>query len=62
MERILQRKYYNFDSIKNIIRCKGYLVSISDRWERSNFKRGTYNTVFPVTWFYKICSLPVLML
>ena len=46
MERNLQRKYYNFDSIKNIIRCKGYPVRIIDRWEKSNFKRGTYAQIF----------------
>ena len=42
MECISQRKHYDFDSIENFIRCKGYPKSISDRGEKSNFRRGTY--------------------
>ena len=65
MERISQRKHYDFDSIENFIRSKGYPESISNRGEKFNFRRGTYpqifflyNTVLSVTWFYKICDLP----
>ena len=64
MERILQRKH-NFVSIENFIRCKSYHESISDRGEKSNFRRGPfpqifflYKTVLSVTSFYKICGLP----
>ena len=42
MVRILQRKHYDFDSIENFIRCKGYPESNSGRGEKSNFMRGTY--------------------
>ena len=49
---------------KTLIRCKGDPESISDRGERSNFRRGTYpqmlflhNTLLSVTCFYKICGL-----
>ena len=30
MERISQRKHYDFVSIENFIRCKGYPESVSD--------------------------------
>ena len=42
MERISQRQHYDYD----FVRCKGYLKSISDRWEKSNFRRGTYPQIF----------------
>ena len=42
MVHILQRKHYDFDSIENFIRCKGYPESNSGRGEKSNFMRGTY--------------------
>ena len=53
-----------FTRSKTLIRCKGHLEGISDRGEKSNFRRGTYpqmlflyNTLLPVTCFYKICGL-----
>ena len=65
MERILQRKHYDFDTIENVIRSKGFPGRISDRREKSNFRTGTYpqiffmyNTVLSVTFFNKICDLP----
>ena len=63
MERISQRKHYDFDTMENFIRCKVYPESISDRGEMCNFRRGTYphffyDTVLSVTCFYKICGLP----
>ena len=41
MERISQRKHYDFVSIENFIRCKGYPESVSDSGEKSNIRRGT---------------------
>ena len=65
MGRISQRKQYDFDSMENFIRCKGYPKIISDRGEKSNFRRVKYpqilflyNTVLSVPCFYKICGLP----
>ena len=64
MERISQRKHYDFDSIENFIRCKGYPERISDKWEKSKFRRDAYpqiffmnNAVLSVTCFYKIYGL-----
>ena len=64
MERISQRKSYDFDSIENYIRSiilKGHPESISRRGEKSGEVRipkyfFLYNTVLPVT--FKIGGFP----
>ena len=64
MERISQRKY-DFDSIEDFIRWKGYPESISDRGKsltsgmvRIHIYFFLYNTLLSVTCFFKICGLP----
>ena len=49
MERISQRKQYDFDSIENFIRCKGYPESIGEginRGEKPDFRRGAYRQIY----------------
>ena len=42
MQRSSQRKHYDFDSIENFIRCKGYPESINDRVEKSKVRIHKY--------------------
>ena len=65
MERISQRKHHYFDSIENLIVCKGYRESISDGEDLTSgevrihifFFFFLYILYMSVTCFYKICGL-----
>ena len=65
LERISQRKHYDFDSIENFTM---QMLPWKYQWQRGKSltsgeiriqkKKFLYNTVFSVTCFYKIFDLP----